>query len=131
MTRMDRAERALYHQIHPAKIATDLTAEVVSTVLLWQHRLVPGLVVRLVPPAVTSAILMERTSDLVHIRDSAAGRFLRDHMSPGAQATRALGDVATAVGAWQRRSSLLLLGWAMIAAGWLAGAVAASVRRPR
>ncbi len=128
---MDRAERARYHQIHPAKIATDLTAEVVSTVLLWRHRLVPGLVVRLVPPVVASAILMERTSDLVRTRDAAAGEDLRHHMSPGAQSVRALGDVATAVGAWQRRPSLLLLGWALIALGWLAGAVWASLQRAR
>jgi hypothetical protein len=80
---------------------------------------------------VASAFLMERTSDLVHIRDSAAGEYLRHHMSPGAQATRALGDVATAVGAWQRRPMLILLGWAMIGSGWLAGAAWASLQRAR
>jgi hypothetical protein len=43
-------ERFLVHQVHPAKLATDIGASAVSTVLFWQHRLVLGLLVFAVPP---------------------------------------------------------------------------------
>ena len=69
-----RADR----QIHPAKLATDVTAELASTVLLWRHRLVAGLVVRLVPAVVATAVLMRQTDDLDWLRASAAGRYVRD-----------------------------------------------------
>jgi hypothetical protein len=118
---MDRAERALYHQIHPAKLAADLTAEVASTVLLWRHRLVAGLLVRLVPALVASAVLMRRTDDLERLRSSAAGRYVHDHMTPQAQAVRAIGDLLTAIGAWRRRPAIIVLGWAVVAAGWSGG----------
>jgi hypothetical protein len=118
---MDRAERLLYHQIHPAKLATDLTAEAASTVLLWRHRLVAGLLVRLVPAVVASAVLIRRTEDLERLRASEAGRYVHDHVTPRAQAVRAIGDVLTAIGAWRRRPVIILLGWAVVAAGWSGG----------
>jgi hypothetical protein len=121
---MDRAERALYHQIHPAKLTADVTAELASTVLLWRHRLVAGLLVRLVPPVVASAIVMCRTADLERLRASAAGRYLRNHMTPQAQGVRAFGDVLTAVGAWRRRPVIIVAGATLIAGGWLAGLLA-------
>ena len=55
---MDRAERALYHQIHPAKLAADIAAELASTVLLWRHHLAGSVLVRFVPPVVASAFVM-------------------------------------------------------------------------
>jgi hypothetical protein len=118
---MDRAERALYHQIHPAKLAADIAAELASTVLLWRHRLVAGLLVRLLPPVVASSMLMRRTADLERLRASAAGRYVRDHMTPQAQGVRAVGDVLTAIGAWKRRPSIVAAGAALIAAGWCNG----------
>ncbi len=120
-----RADR----QIHPAKLATDVTAELASTVLLWRHRLVAGLVVRLVPAVVATAVLMRQTDDLDRLRASAAGRYVRDHMTPQAQAVRALGDVLTAIGAWRRRSAIIVLGWAVVAAAWSGGLLPQEGRR--
>jgi hypothetical protein len=42
-------------------------------------------------------------------------------MTPQAQGVRALGDVLTAIGAWRRHSALIVLGWAVVAAGWSGG----------
>jgi hypothetical protein len=125
---MDRADRALYLQIHPAKIAADVVAELASTVFLWRHRLGAVLLVRLVPPVVASAILMRRTTDRERLRASAAGRYLHDHMTPQAQGLRAFGDVLTAIGAWRHRPVIIGAGAALIAAGWLAGLLAQDQR---
>ena len=96
--------------------------------LLWRHRLVGGLLVRLVPPVIASAILMRRTTDLERLRASAAGRYVRDHMRPQAQGVRAFGDVLTAIGAWRRRPVIMVAGAALTAGGWLAGLLAQDQR---
>ena len=57
---MDTRDRALYHQIHPGKLATDTSSAIVSLALLWQHRLSAWLVVMLVPPVVASSRLVAR-----------------------------------------------------------------------
>ncbi len=56
-------EKALYHQIHPAKLATDISAEFVSSYFFWKRRLLAGLLVLFVPPLVASTLVM-RLADL-------------------------------------------------------------------
>lgn len=36
---MTPQEKALYHQIHPLKLFTDISAEVISLYLFWKRRL--------------------------------------------------------------------------------------------
>jgi hypothetical protein len=43
------SQALLLHQVHPAKLGTDITAAAVSTMLLWRHHLWPGLLVRYLP----------------------------------------------------------------------------------
>jgi len=59
---------------------------------------------------------MRRTHDLERLRDSVAGRYVRDHMTPEAQGVRALGDVLTAIGAWRHHPALLMPGWVVVVA---------------
>jgi hypothetical protein len=46
---MDSGERGLYYQIHPAKLATDIGAPLVSTYLMWRRRLVAAMLAAFVP----------------------------------------------------------------------------------
>ena len=75
---LSRQERYLVDQIHPAKLATNVSVSVGSTVLFWQPRLVPGLLVFTVPSPVASALVL--AWDLSGYRDSAAGRYVLAHM---------------------------------------------------
>jgi hypothetical protein len=93
---LTRRERYLVHQIHPAKLATDIGVSAVSTMLFWQHRLVPGLVVFAIPAPVASALVLRR--DLAAYRDSAAGRYVLAHMPRSMQAVRSVSAVVLAVG---------------------------------
>jgi hypothetical protein len=102
---MDAAERALYHQIHRAKLATDLLAEVISTRLFWQRRVVAGLAVHLVPPVVASAVLTRRTADLERLKGSPAGQYVRAETTPPMVALRVVGDALTVIGAWRRAAA--------------------------
>jgi hypothetical protein len=99
-----------HHQIHPAKLATDLTAELVSVALIWQRRYVLGLVAHLVPPIVASAVLTRRRADLERLRGTRASRHVRSEMTPPIVALRVIGDVLTVVGAWRHRPAVIAEG---------------------
>jgi len=41
---MNFADKVLYHQIHPLKLATDILASLESLYFFWQHKLFIGLI---------------------------------------------------------------------------------------
>ncbi len=83
-------ERALYHQTHRLKLATDWGTGVLAAVWLWQHRLAPALVVGVVPSVLVSAFLV-RYADLRRERDSAFGRYVARHMTRAVEVGRLAG----------------------------------------
>ena len=113
-------DRVRLHQIHPLKLAADISASMISNALLWQHRPVPGLVTRYALPVVGSAIVLS-SADVDRLRDTAAGRYVLANMSPAAIAVRLAGDVVMAVGSWYRRPALIAFGLVIVAAGWSEG----------
>ena len=115
-------EKALYHQVHPLKLATDISAQVVSTYFFWVHNLALGLVTMLVPPIVMSALLLN-TLNFTWIRDSAVGRYLKRSMTPAMQAVRLAGTLPIIFGAWYHLPWLIALGGAVILFGWLRGLI--------
>jgi hypothetical protein len=52
---MDLAEKVLYHQIHPAKLAADITGSVISTYLMWHLKFGPAMLSAWVPAILGSA----------------------------------------------------------------------------
>jgi hypothetical protein len=119
---MTPQEKILYHQIHPLKLATDISAEIVSLYLFWKHKLLAGMLAALVPPVIVSTLLM-RLADLEKYKQSAFGRYIRDSMTPSVVAIRTLGTVLTHLGAWYRKPALLPLGWLIVLLGWLSGKI--------
>ncbi len=117
---MTPQEKALYHQIHPLKLLTDISAEVVSLYLFWKRKLIAGLVVLLVPPIIASTLIIKWV-DLEAYKQSAFGRYIRAYMTPSVIMVRALGTVLTHLGAWYRRPVLIPLGLVIILLGWLRG----------
>lgn len=117
---MELREAELYHQIHPAKLASDISASILSSVLFWRRRLVAGLIATFVPAVIGSALVI-RFADLDRIRDSRRGAYLRRWMTPSAQAVRAGGAVGMAVGAWRRRPGLIAVSLAAILVAWFRG----------
>lgn len=114
---MQLVGKVLVHQVHPAKIAGDVTVSVVSNMLLWQGRPKAALVVRIVLPAAGSLAVLT-LADLDALAQTAPGRYVLAHMPPSAQAVRLAGDALMGLGARRRNLPLLLAGAAVIAAGW-------------
>jgi len=52
----------LFHQVHPAKLGTDVAAAIVSFYFLWRHELVLGLLLHFIPPPIASLIVMRAKS---------------------------------------------------------------------
>jgi hypothetical protein len=124
---MTPQEKTLYHQIHPLKLATDISAEILSLYLFWKHKLLTGMLVLLVPPMIASALIM-RLANLETYRQSALGNYIRDYMTPFAVAVRILGTVITHVGAWYRKPALIPLGLMTVLFGWLQGKLLPNTR---
>jgi hypothetical protein len=114
---MRPADKILVHQVHPAKIGADVTASVVSNVLLWQARPKAAVVVRVLMPAAGSAAVLS-LADLDALARTRRGRYVLNHMPPSAQVVRLAGDVLMGSGAHRRNPALLLAGAAVIMAGW-------------
>ena len=114
---MRPAEKALVHQVHPAKIGTDVTASVISNVLLWTGRPKAALAARAVLP-VAGALAVLAMADLDALAATRRGRYVLAHMPPSAQALRLAGDALMGWAAHRRRVTLLVAGAAVIAAGW-------------
>jgi hypothetical protein len=72
---MDFREKALFHQIHPAKLATDAVSGVASTWLMWRHQLGLALLVGLLPAMLVSAAMLRWLSFEAQ-RDSRLGSYL-------------------------------------------------------
>jgi hypothetical protein len=113
-------ETVLLHQVHPVKLAFDISASIVSNILLWEHRLGAALLARYVPPVVGS-VLVVRYADVERLRHTPPGRYVLEHMPPGAVALRLAGDLVMGIGAWRRRPGWMAAGAFMVAAGWSHG----------
>jgi len=119
---MTAQEKALYHQIHPLKLFTDWSTGAASFYLLWHRQMRAALVVTFAPAVITSAVLI-RWADLEPQKHSRLGRYIARHMTRQMLAVRCAGNLVMMVGAWYRRTDLLLAGLLVILFGWLRGAL--------
>ncbi|HSS93582.1 MAG TPA: hypothetical protein VLR46_06290 [Candidatus Dormibacteraeota bacterium] len=124
------ADAVLVHQVHPVKLAFDISASIISNVLLWQHRLAAGLVTRYALPVAGSALVLA-FADLDRLRSTARAGYVLEHMPPASTALRFGGDTLMAVGAWRRHPSWLVAGALIVAAGWSHGLFFEPISRDR
>ena len=113
-------ERVVLHQVHPVKLGFDVTASVVSNVLLWRHCPRAGLAMRLGLPVIGSAAVL-RWADIDLLREHPMGRYVLENMTPAAQAVRLGGDALMACGSWRRNAPMIVSGAVVIAVGWSRG----------
>ena len=117
---MSRNEIFLFHQVHPAKLATDIAAAVVSLIFLWHHEFILGLITHFIPPPLGS-LLVIRFANLERYKTSRLGAYLMRHMTPTAQAARLGGDLVTVIAAWFHSAVGIAAGLIIILAAWSHG----------
>src|SRR3981081_3726547 len=125
---MTFAERALYHQIHPAKLYVDVATALVAIDLFWRHALVPGLIIALLTPLLVSAVVAPE-ADLARSRASAMGASLRRFMPPWLQAMRLFGVGVAFYAAWYHFPAGVISGLALVAICWANGILRDAARR--
>jgi hypothetical protein len=114
-------ERVMYHQIHPLKLATDIAVTPIALYLLWIHRVWAAIGVAFIPPVIVSTLMLAWPPNLERIRDSAAGQYLRQYMTPLAQLIRFLTLAPMAYGAWTHSVWPICLGVVVLVATWSNG----------
>lgn len=114
---MRLAEGTLLHQVHPAKIGTDVTASIVSDILLWRAHPKTAVALRCLAPIASSAAVLS-LADLDALARTRRGRYVLAHMPPSAQAIRIAGDAVMGLGAYRRNPALFATGAALTMAGW-------------
>ena len=125
---MTPKDKALYNQIHPLKLSTDILAAVVSLYFFWLHRLLPALALHFVPPLVASALLI-RYADLAPLKESAFGRYVGRYMTRTIEGIRLFGDLVMILGAWIHDVLLLSAGLLVIVGAWCSGLLPSKTRR--
>src|SRR5437899_12371133 len=124
---MTFAERALYHQTHPAKLFADISTALIGIDLFWRHELAPGLIIALFTPVLVSAVLL-READLERYRSSPMGAYLRRFMPPWVQAVRLFGVGVAFYASWHHVPAGVIGGVVLVALCWGAGAVSDGTR---
>ena len=117
---MSFAERAIYHQIHPAKLFADISTALVAIDLFWRHALVPGLIIALLPPVLVSTVLLSE-ANFERVRSSPMGAYLRRFMPPWVQAMRLFGVGVAFYAAWFHFPAGVISGLALVAICWANG----------
>jgi len=117
---MDLSEKVLYHQIHPAKLAADITGSVISTYLMWHRRFGPAMLGAWVPAIFGSAVIL-RFADLERLKQSSFGHYIRQFMTRRIEAWRFAGQVVMWVGAWYHQFWLIAAGVVTVIAAWMSG----------
>ena len=125
---MTFAERALYHQIHPAKLFADIATALIGIDLFWRQELAPGLIIALLPPVLVSAVLL-READLEVYRSSPMGSYLRRFMPPWVQAVRLFGVGVAFYASWHHVPAGIYGGLALVAVCWANGVFTTVARR--
>jgi hypothetical protein len=114
---MNRTDKLLYHQLHPAKLAVDLATSAASSWLLWRGQLWVALLVGWLPSVVVSSGMV-RWMDFSRQRDSRFGRYVAHHMTWHAVAIRLAGQVVMWVAAWRHAGWGIAAGALVVIAGW-------------
>jgi hypothetical protein len=114
---MTRAEKLLYHQVHPFKLLTDVSTSFASSSLLWQGRWLPAAIVALLPSIVVSAWLVAQ-ADLTRYARTPLGRYVAKYMTRKMEVVRLSGQVVMWIGAAAHVPWLLPLGFMLVVFGW-------------
>ena len=119
---MEFAEKELYHQIHPAKLAVDIGATPVALYCFWLHELLPAIIITLVPSLIASAAIM-RYADLEPYRSSGLGRYVKKYMTRAMEGLRSAGLLIMIAGAWFHVWQLFPVGILVVLSGWFRGVI--------
>jgi len=117
---MNREERILYHQIHPAKIAADVTGSIISAILVWQHHFWWAMLGAFAPAFLGSALVLQ-FADLNKLKASRMGRYIERFMNHWVEAWRFGGQIVMWMGCWCHEWLAIPVGALIVISAWSSG----------
>jgi len=117
---MRRSEKMLYHQIHPAKLLTDVGSSLASAWLVWESRWLEAALVGLLPSVVVTAFLVGCVN-LERWRKTRLGNYVEGHMPRSAVMQRILGQIIVWAGAGLHVLWLVPFGYFVVVLAWVNG----------
>jgi hypothetical protein len=115
-------DRILLHEVHPAKLVTDIGSGVLCLYFLWRHHLSLAILFAAVPPLIASSLVL-RFADLEALERTVLGAYVHRSMTSAMQLLRLSGFLVMATGAWYHSPITVLGGLSLVAFGWLKGAI--------
>ncbi len=117
---MTFSEKKLYHQIHPIKLATDISASISTLYLFWFHYFWIAIILHFLFPILGSFYIIKYI-DLEKQKQSALGKYIKKYINGWIEVTRLVGDFTTIFGAWYHQWLIIALGLLIILAAWFNG----------
>lgn len=117
---MTFSEKKLYHQIHPLKLFTDISASVITLYLFWYHYFLIALILHFLLPILGSFFVI-KFIDLGKQKQSGLGKYIKKYMTGTMEMLRLTGDIITIFGAWYHNLLFIFLGLLIILLAWLNG----------
>jgi hypothetical protein len=117
---MTSKEKILYHQIHPLKLSTDISASILTTYLLWHHNVFWFLIFCLAPSLIAS-LLIVKFINLEKLKESSLGKYIEKYMTTLMEAIRMTGQIIVWIAAWYHLPFLIIIGYLVAIAGWCNG----------
>src|ERR1043166_2463707 len=102
-------DKLLFHQLHPAKLAVDISTAIAAAILFWQQHVFRGLAVGLIPPVLASIVIMQ-FADLERVQRSPLGRYAARHMTRLLEMVRLAGMAIVWTAAWYRSGYYCVVG---------------------
>jgi len=117
---MTFTEKKLYHQIHPLKLSTDISASIISLYLFWHHYFLIALILHFLIPIIGSFLIIKYIN-IEKQKKSALGKYIKKYMTGWMEALRLTGDIITIFGAWYHSFFVITLGIITVLFAWFRG----------
>lgn len=115
-------EKEKYHEIHPVKLAVDVSTTFIGIYLYWVQDFIWGTIIGYLPSVIAIAVII-KYADLEKIKQSPLGRYFDKYMTNTMRLIRILGLVISSIGAWYNMWWLVVAGLLVILVAWLRGKI--------
>ena len=119
---MNFREKEKYHEIHPAKLAVDVSTTLLSICFYWVQDFILGTVIGYLPSVIATVVIIKWVN-LERIKQSPFGRYIDKYMTNTMRLIRFAGLIVATIAAWYNMWWLVLVGLLAILLAWLRGKI--------
>lgn len=119
---MNFREKEKYHEIHPVKLAVDVSTTLLSIYFYWVQDFILGTIIGYLPSVIVTVVMIKWVN-LEKIKQSPSGRYIDKYMTNTMRLIRFAGLIVSTIAAWYNTWWLVLVGLLVILFVWLHGKI--------